>query len=123
MKGETVEERTGFARRNAEVAIRSLPIWTAHRLLDTAEPADGWRHSTFRGAAFRVARERRCRLPSTGGGISRALLADGQADAEEIGVSVTLEPEAVRPCYREVGIGFLFATLTMPRSRTCNPCA
>jgi anthranilate phosphoribosyltransferase len=109
MKGETVEELTGFARAMREVAITIDPHLDGAPLLDTCgtggDGLETFNISTV--AAFVVA----------GAGVhvakhgNRALSSRcGSADVlEELGVSVTLEPEAVARAIREVGIGFLFA--------------
>jgi anthranilate phosphoribosyltransferase len=109
MKGETVEELTGFARAMRAVAITIDPQLDGAPLIDTCgtggDGLDTFNISTV--AAFVVA----------GAGVhvakhgNRALSSRcGSADVlEELGVSVTLEPEAVARAIREVGIGFLFA--------------
>jgi anthranilate phosphoribosyltransferase len=109
MKGETVDELTGFARAMREVAVAIHPGLNGEPLIDTCGTGgDGL--ATFNistVAAFVVA----------GAGVhvakhgNRAMSSRcGSADVlEALGVSVTLAPEAVGRAIREVGIGFLFA--------------
>ncbi len=109
MKGETVDELTGFARAMREVAVTIHPGLNGEPLIDTCGTGgDGL--ATFNistVAAFVVA----------GAGVhvakhgNRSLSSRcGSADVlEALGVSITLTPEAVGRAIREVGIGFLFA--------------
>ena len=107
MKGETVEEITGFAQTMRDFATR---VMTDRRpLVDTC--GTGGDHSgTFNvstTAAFVVA----------GAGIAVAKHGNrsatsrcGSADVlEALGVNISASPEQVGRCIDEVGIGFLFA--------------
>jgi anthranilate phosphoribosyltransferase len=107
MKGETVEEITGFAETMRRFATK---VPTARRpLVDTC--GTGGDHSgTFNistTAAFVVA--------GAGIGVAKhgnrsATSRCGSADVlEALGVSLDLPPERVGQCIDEVGIGFLFA--------------
>lgn len=107
MKGETIEEVTGFAETMRTLATR---IHThRHPLVDTCGTG-GDRSGTFNistAAAFVVA----------GAGIAVAKHGNrsasskcGSADVLEIlGVNLDVSPETVGKCIDEVGIGFLFA--------------
>ncbi len=112
LKGETVDEITGFARamrRNA-VAIRPR----RQPLVDTCGTG-GDESGTFNistTAAFVIA----------GAGLAVAKHGNrsvsskcGSADVLEVlGVSLTISPEEVSTCIDEVGIGFLYAPLLHP---------
>ncbi|MGD9100351.1 MAG: anthranilate phosphoribosyltransferase [Anaerolineae bacterium] len=112
LKGETVEEVTGFARamrRNA-IAVRSR-----HRqLVDTCGTGgDGcgtFNVSTM--AAFVVAG---AGLPVSKHGNRSVSSKCGSADVlQALGVRLELSPEQVGACIDEVGIGFLYAPLLHP---------
>ena len=115
MKGETSDEIAGLAEGMREAATN---IYPARRpLLDTCGTG-GDRLSTFNistAAAFIAA----------GAGVSvakhgnRAVSSTcGSADVlEELGVGIDLEPQRVRECIDEVGIGFLFAPRFHPAMR------
>lgn len=107
LKGETVEEVTGFARAMRRNAISVCP---GHpRLVDTCGTGGDGAH-TFNistVAAFVVA----------GAGLSVAKHGNrsvssncGSADVlEALGVRLELSPDKVADCIDEVGIGFLYA--------------
>ncbi|MES2461944.1 MAG: anthranilate phosphoribosyltransferase [Armatimonadota bacterium] len=107
VKGETVEEITGFARVMRE---RSLRVHTNRRpLIDTCGTG-GDTVKTFNistAAAFVAA--------AAGAGVAkhgnRSVTSKcGSADVlETLGVCLDLSPEAVGRCIDTVGIGFLFA--------------
>ncbi len=107
MKGETVEEITGFARVMRE---RSLRVHTSRRpLLDTCGTG-GDTVKTFNistTAAF-VAAGAGAAVAKHG---NRSVTSKcGSADVlESLGVRLDLSPEAVGRCIDAVGIGFLFA--------------
>jgi anthranilate phosphoribosyltransferase len=114
MKGETVEEVTGFARIMREKSIKIPTKLKATALIDTCGTG-GDRMNTFNistAAAFVVA----------GAGIAvakhgnRAMSSKcGSADVlEALGVNIGLGPEAVGRCIDEVGIGFMFAPAHHP---------
>ena len=107
VKGETVDEITGFARTMREMAT---PVKTSRRpLVDTC--GTGGDHSnTFNistAAAFVVAG---ADVAVAKHGNRSATSLCGSADVlEALGVNVDASPEAVGRCIDEVGIGFLFA--------------
>ena len=107
MKGETVEEITGFAESMRALAT---PIHTTRRPLVDTCGTGGDRSGTFNistTAAFVVA----------GAGVAvakhgnrAATSACGSADVlESLGVNIEAGPETVGRCIDEIGIGFLFA--------------
>jgi anthranilate phosphoribosyltransferase len=107
MKGETVEEISGFAEAMREHAQNIRP--SSVKLLDTCGTG-GDRLCTFNistTSAFVVA----------GGGVTIAKHGNrsvssksGSADVlEALGIKIDLPPEKVTECIEEIGIGFLFA--------------
>ncbi|MCU1330396.1 MAG: anthranilate phosphoribosyltransferase [Bryobacterales bacterium] len=111
MKGETVEELTGFARAMRAAAL-SLPIPSACRpILDTCgtggNKTAGFNISTtaafvIAGAGVRVAKHGNRSITSRSG--SADLL-------EALGVRTMVSPEVVARSVEKAGIGFLFAPL------------
>ncbi|MGI9953515.1 anthranilate phosphoribosyltransferase [Moorellaceae bacterium AZ2] len=107
LKGETVEEITGFARTMRRLAE---PLNSRHRVLvDTCGTGGDGRH-TFNistAAAFVVAG---AGIPVAKHGNRSVSSRAGSADVlEALGVRIDLPPAAVAACLEEVGIGFLFA--------------
>lgn len=109
VKGETVEELTGFARAMRSAAV-TLPIPASCRpVLDTCgtggNPTAGFNISTtaafvIAGAGVRVAKHGNRSITSRSG--SADLL-------EALGVKTATTPEVVARCVERAGIGFLFA--------------
>src|ERR1700733_1403152 len=121
MKGETVEELTGFARAMRDSAL-VIPIEDIYRpVLDTCGTG-GNGTPTFNistiaafvvaGAGVRVAKHG-----------NRAISGRcGSADVlEALGVRTAIEPEVVARAIREIGIGFLFAPLFHSATRYVQP--
>ena len=119
MKGETVEEITGFARAMREAALKVQA--QSRPLVDTCGTG-GDRSHTFNistaaafiaaGAGVRVAKH----------GNRAASSQCGSADVlEELGVNINLAPQQVARCIDEVGIGFLFARSLHPAMRHAAP--
>lgn len=107
LKGETVEEITGFARTMRRLAE---PLKTRHQVMvDTCGTGGDGRH-TFNistAAAFVVAG---AGVPVAKHGNRSVSSRAGSADVlEALGVRVDLPPAAVAACLEQVGIGFLFA--------------
>ncbi len=107
MRGETVEEVTGFARAIRERAVTISP--QADHLVDIVGTG-GDRLNTFNistTSAFVVA--------GAGGHVAKhgnraASSRSGSADVlEALGINLDAPPEVVRACVEEVGFGFLFA--------------
>lgn len=121
MKGESVEELTGFARA-MRAAATVVPIDEAHRpVLDTCGTG-GAGTSTFNistvsafvvaGAGVRVAKHGNRSISSR----------CGSADVlEALGVRTAVEPEVVARAIREAGIGFLFAPSFHGATRNVQP--
>ena len=121
MKGETVDELTGFARAMRAAAL-VVPIEDAYRpVLDTCGTG-GNGTSTFNistvaafvvaGAGVRVAKHGNRSISSR----------CGSADVlEALGVRTAVEPEVVARAIREVGIGFLFAPAFHGATRNVQP--
>ncbi len=107
MRGETVEEITGFARAIRERAVTITP--QTDRLVDIVGTG-GDRLNTFNistTSAFVIA--------GAGGHVAKhgnraASSKSGSADVlEALGINLEAPPEVVQACIEEVGFGFLFA--------------
>jgi anthranilate phosphoribosyltransferase len=121
MKGETVDELTGFARAMRAAAV-AVPIEDRYRpVLDTCGTG-GNGTSTFNistvtafvvaGAGVRVAKHGNRSISSR----------CGSADVlEALGVRTAVEPEIVARAIREAGIGFLFAPVFHGATRNVQP--
>lgn len=114
MKGETVDEVTGFARVMREKSIKIPTSRKATAIIDTCGTG-GDNLGTFNvstTAAFVVAG---AGVPVAKHG-NRAMSSKcGSADVlEALGVAITLSPENVGRCVDEVGIGFMFAPAHHP---------
>lgn len=112
MKGETVEEITGFVRVMREKSVKVRP--TASDLLDTCGTG-GDKLNTFNisttaafvvaGAGVKVAKHGNRAASST----------CGSADVlEALGVNLNLSPPAIATCIDTAGIGFMFAPAMHP---------
>ncbi|HID07324.1 MAG TPA: anthranilate phosphoribosyltransferase [Armatimonadetes bacterium] len=112
MKGETIEEITGFAQAMREKAVR-IEV-DRHPLVDTCgtggDALDTFNISTATafvaaGAGIAVAKHGNRSVTSQ----------CGSADVlEELGYNLNLPPERVRESIEEIGIGFLFAPAFHP---------
>jgi len=107
MKGETVEEIAGFARVMRDKAAEVRP--KVGEVVDTCGTG-GDKLGTFNistTAAFVVAG---AGVPIAKHGNRSVSSKSGSADVlEELGVAISLPPDAVERCIEEVGIGFMFA--------------
>lgn len=107
IKGETVDEITGFARVMRQ---KATPVKTAcQNLIDTCGTGgDG--SNTFNistTVAFVVAATG---VPVAKHGNRSVSSSSGSADVlEALGINISLSPEQVSECIEKVGIGFLFA--------------
>jgi len=114
MKGETVEEITGFARVMREFAI-SVPVKTDKIIVDTCGTG-GDSLNTFNistAAALVVAADGRLAVAKHG---NRAATSKcGSADVlEALGVKLDLPADQIGKSIEEIGIGFLFAPAMHP---------
>ncbi len=114
MKGETVEEITGFARVMREFAV-PIAVKTDKIVVDTCGTG-GDSLKTFNvstAAALVVAADGRLAVAKHG---NRAATSKcGSADVlEAVGVKLDLPPVRLGQCIDEVGIGFLFAPSMHP---------
>ena len=114
MKGETVEEITGFAKVMRQYAVQ-VPVQTDKVVVDTCGTG-GDALKTFNvstAAALVVAADGRLAVAKHG---NRAATSKcGSADVlEELGVKLDLPPERLGQCIDAIGIGFLFAPSMHP---------
>jgi anthranilate phosphoribosyltransferase len=112
LKGETVEEVTGFARAMRRNAISVCPCQSF--LVDTCGTGgDGAHTFNISTAAAFVAAGAGLAVAKHG---NRSVSSKcGSADVlETLGVCLELSPEKVAACIDEVGIGFLFAPRLHP---------
>jgi len=114
MKGETIEELTGFARTARAMAT---PIDVEGDLLDTCGTGgDGM--ATFNISTLSAIIAAACGVKVAKHGNRAASSLCGSADVlEQLGVKIDLGPEGVARCIRDAGIGFLFAPQFHPSFR------
>ena len=114
MKGESVDEITGFARAARAVAT---PIQIDGALLDTCGTGgDGLATFNISTLSAIVASASGARVAKHGNRAASSMC--GSADVlEELGVKIDLGPEGVARCVEEAGIGFLFAPVFHPSFR------
>jgi anthranilate phosphoribosyltransferase len=114
MKGETVEELTGFARTARALAT---PIEVEGALLDTCGTGgDGLATFNISTLAAIVAAACGAKVAKHGNRAASSLC--GSADVlEQLGVKIDLAPDGVARCIEHAGIGFLFAPIFHPSFR------
>jgi anthranilate phosphoribosyltransferase len=114
MKGETVDEITGFARTARAMAT---PIQVDGALLDTCGTGgDGL--ATFNISTLSAIVAAACGAKVAKHGNRAASSVCGSADVlEQLGVKIDLGPDGVSRCIEEAGIGFLFAPVFHPSFR------
>jgi len=114
MKGETVDELTGFARTARAMAT---PITVDGDLLDTCGTGgDGLATFNISTLSAIVAAACGARVAKHGNRAASSMC--GSADVlEQLGVKIDLAPDGVTRCIDEAGIGFLFAPLFHPSFR------
>jgi anthranilate phosphoribosyltransferase len=114
MKGETVEEITGFARTARRL---STAIEVDGNLLDTCGTGgDGL--ATFNISTLAAIVAAACGVKVAKHGNRAASSMCGSADVlEQLGVKIDLAPEGVARCIDQAGIGFLFAPIFHPSFR------
>ncbi len=107
MRGETVEEITGFAKAIRERAVTITPV--ADHLVDIVGTG-GDRLNTFN-----ISTTAALVIAGAGGHVAKhgnraASSRSGSADVlEALGINLDAPPEVVRACVEEIGFGFLFA--------------
>lgn len=119
MKGETVDEVTGFAKMMREYAIKISPKVTP--LLDTCGTG-GDSSGTFNisTVAAIVAAAAGAKLAKHGNRSASSKC--GSADLlEAAGVKIDIPPAKVEKCIEEVGIGFLYAPNFHPAMKYAGP--
>ena len=114
MKGETVDELTGFARTARAVAT---PIQVDGALLDTCGTGgDGLATFNISTLSAIVAAACGARVAKHGNRAASSMC--GSADVlEQLGVKIDLDPDGVARCIDGAGIGFLFAPIFHPSFR------
>jgi len=114
MKGETVDEITGFARAARAVAT---PIEIEGALLDTCGTGgDGLATFNISTLSAIVAAASGAKVAKHGNRAASSMC--GSADVlEQLGVKIELAPASVARCIDEAGIGFLFAPVFHPSFR------
>jgi anthranilate phosphoribosyltransferase len=114
MKGETVDELTGFARAARAMAT---PITVDGALLDTCGTGgDGLATFNISTLSAIVAAASGARVAKHGNRAASSMC--GSADVlEQLGVKIDLGPDAVARCIEGAGIGFLFAPIFHPSFR------
>jgi anthranilate phosphoribosyltransferase len=114
MKGESVDELTGFARAARR---HSTPIDVDGDLLDTCGTGgDGLATFNISTLAAIVASACGARVAKHGNRAASSMC--GSADVlEQLGVKIDLAPEGVARCIEQAGIGFLFAPIFHPSFR------
>ncbi|NOY78225.1 MAG: anthranilate phosphoribosyltransferase [Calditrichaeota bacterium] len=108
MKGETVDEITGFV---SAMRHKAVPISAPARVVDTCGTGGDGTHSfnISTAAALVVAA---AGIPVAKHGNRSVSSTCGSADVlQELGVKIDLDAEAARKCLERVGIVFLFAPL------------
>jgi anthranilate phosphoribosyltransferase len=114
IKGETVDELTGFARAARAMAT---PISVEGDLLDTCGTGgDGLATFNISTLSAIVAAACGARVAKHGNRAASSMC--GSADVlEQLGVKIDLGPEGVARCIDGAGIGFLFAPIFHPSFR------
>jgi len=120
MKGETIEEITGFARIMREFANRIQPQVKGD-LLDTCGTG-GDSIKTFNISTISALVVAGTGVPVAKHGNRAVTSKCGSADLlEGLGVNISLDPEGVKKCIEKVGIGFMFAPLFHPAMKFAMP--
>ena len=120
MKGETADEVVGLARAMRAHAL-AVDLSDLPRLADTAgtggDGSDTFNAST--AAAFVMSG---CGVPVAKHGNRAMSSSCGSADVlEALGANISLSPQQVADCIREVGFSFLFAQAFHPAMRHVAP--
>jgi anthranilate phosphoribosyltransferase len=109
MKGETVDEITGFAqsmRENAQTITPDVPFLT-----DTCGTGGDGAH-TFNISTAAAIVASAAGVPVAKHGNRSVSSSSGSADVlEKLGVAIDLGPQKVALCIEEIGLGFMFAPI------------
>ncbi len=120
MKGETIEEITGFARIMRKFANRIQPQVKGD-LIDTCGTG-GDSIKTFNISTISALVVAGVGVPVAKHGNRAVTSKCGSADLlEGLGVNISLDPEGVKNCIEKVGIGFMFAPLFHPAMKYAMP--
>ena len=120
MKGEAIEEITGFARIMREFANRIEPQVNGD-LIDTCGTG-GDKIKTFNISTITALVVAGAGIPVAKHGNRAVTSKCGSADLlEALGVKIDLPPEEVKTCIEKVGIGFMFAPLFHPAMKYAMP--
>jgi anthranilate phosphoribosyltransferase len=113
MKGETIEEITGFAKIMREFANLIEPNVDGE-LLDTCGTG-GDKIKTFNISTIAALVVAGAGVPVAKHGNRAVTSKCGSADIlESLGIKIDLSPEDVQKCIEKIGIGFMFAPLFHP---------
>ncbi|MEO0122509.1 MAG: anthranilate phosphoribosyltransferase [candidate division WOR-3 bacterium] len=112
IKGETVDEITGFCRAMREKMVSIKP--SATTIIDTCGTGgDGMRTFNISTTSAFIAAGAGCFVAKHGNRSVSSLC--GSADLiSGLGIKIELEPELVKECIDNIGVGFLFAPLFHP---------
>ncbi len=120
MKGESVDEITGFALIMREFANQIEPNVEGN-LLDTCGTG-GDKIKTFNISTISALVVAGAGIPVAKHGNRAVTSTCGSADLlEGLGVKIDLPPEEVKTCIEKVGIGFMFAPLFHPAMKYAMP--
>ncbi|MHA2008026.1 MAG: anthranilate phosphoribosyltransferase [Promethearchaeota archaeon] len=120
MKGETIEEITGFARIMRKFANTIVP-YVEGDLIDTCGTG-GDRIKTFNISTISALVVAGAGVPVAKHGNRAVTSKCGSADLlERLGVNIDLSPEDVKNCIEKNGIGFMFAPLFHPAMKFAMP--
>ncbi len=120
MKGETIGEITGFARIMREFATKIQPN-VSGELLDTCGTG-GNKIKTFNISTISALIVAGAGVPVAKHGNRGVTSKCGSADLlEGLGVNINLDPEGVKNCIEEAGIGFMYAPLFHPAMKHAMP--
>jgi len=120
MKGETIEEITGFAEIMREYSNRIEPN-VENDLLDTCGTG-GDKIKTFNISTISALVVAGAGVPVAKHGNRAVTSKCGSADLlEGLGVNINLRPEDVKKSIEEIGIGFMFAPIFHPAMKYAMP--
>ncbi|KAJ8440304.1 hypothetical protein Cgig2_012740 [Carnegiea gigantea] len=117
-KGETFEEIVGLANAMMKLCKRVEGLEDAVDIVGTG--GDGANTVNISTGASTLAAACGAKVAKQGNRSSSS--ACGSADVlEELGVSIELEPEGIRSCVREAGIGFMMSPIYHPAMKVVRP--